>query len=501
MYVNAETSAGRIVGLQTGPVAVFRGVPYGQSTAGRNRFRAPQKPQGWRGARECFGHGPACPQPAADTRLTFARLIQFDQTVANGGLGEDCLRLNLWTAELEPQAKRPVMVCIHGGGFTNGSGNLPLYDGEELAARGDVVVVSVTHRLNVFGYLDLAAAGVQGDVADSGVAGLLDLVEALRWVRENIAGFGGDPERVTVFGQSGGGWKISTLLAMPAARGLFHRAVIQSGSRLTLPTRDEGGAVAGRLIAELGVGSEAAALYDLSWTAVLDAALKVGLPAFEPVVDGHHLPEQPVESLGATSDIPLIISTTLDDASFLSAQITLTEAELRADLERRYGDQALALHQLYRGHRPGKTPYLLLGEIVTDAGFRRFAHIQAERRAALGHAPVYVYQWRWPTPAFEGAYGAAHGVDVPATLYNLHDPFLVGATRDARPLANALSSALAAFAYSGVPVAEGGAAWPRFDATSRATLTFDDGVHVANDPDRELRAFWNSMPVAATVFG
>ena len=501
MYVFAETSAGRVAGLQTGPTVVFRGVPYGASTAGAGRFRAPRPLEGWSGVREAFGHGPAAPQPAVDPRYAYARLVTFDQTLANGGVGEDCLRLNLWTPGLEPQAKRPVMVCIHGGGFTNGSGNLPLFDGAELATRGDVVVVAITHRLNVFGYVDLEAAGVRGEVADAGVAGLLDLVEALRWVRENAEHFGGDPGRITVFGQSGGGWKISALLAMPAARGLFHRAVIQSGSRLILPTREEAGTAAGRLVAELGVAPDSDALCGLPTEAVLDAAVRVGLPLFEPVVGGPHLPQQPQAALASPSDVPLMISTALDDASFLSVQFDLTEAQLRTVLEQRYGDWAAAMHRLYRGARPAKTPFLLLGEIITDAGFRRYAYGQAEARAAAGGAPVHVYQWRWPTPAFDGVYGAAHTTDVPASLHNLHDPLLVGAVGRVRPLAEFLSSALIAFARGGDPTAEGAPAWPRFLPDRRATVLIDDEIRVADDPDRELREFWVRMPPTPTVFG
>jgi para-nitrobenzyl esterase len=199
--------------------------------------------------------------------------------------------------------------------------------------------------------------------------------------------------------------------------------------------------------------------------------------------------------------VPLIIGTTLDDAGFLSTQLDLTEDDLRVTLDQRWGEKAGALLALYRTRRPHKSPYLLLGEIITDAGFRRHAHIQAERKAAVGKAPVHVYQWNWASPAYEGVYGAAHAVDVPASFHNLHDPLLIGATREAEPLAEALSSALVAFARSGVPTADGLADWPAFTEARRATLIFDDGVKLVNDPDPELRAFWETLPVAATVFG
>ena len=502
MFCETTTAAGRLIGLDLGPVKTFKGIPYGEDTAGPNRFMPPRPVSPWSSARPCFGYGPASAQAPIDPRYAFANLLQFNLSSSVGGMSEDCLNLDLWTPGLDEGAKRPVLVSFHGGAFNNGSGSLPLYDGAQLAIRGDVVVVSVTHRLNVLGYLDLLEFGVSDDLSSSGVAGLLDLVAALGWVRDNIAAFGGDPANVTIFGQSGGGWKASCLLAMPAARGLFARAVIQSGSLLAVNTPDQGAAITASLLSELNVAKgDFAALQALPWTSLMQAGAKAGLHRFEPVL-GPDLPLQPIDAIAAKqiAEVPVMIGTTLHDGAFLYPDTALTEEAMVAILDQRYGDRSGDLLALYRRHRPSASPYLLLGEIATDAGFRRFAHAQANRLAEADHAPVYTYQWTWTTPAFGGVFGAAHATDVPATFHNVHDPLLgVGDTEGAR-LADRLSSALIAFARTGTPSIDE-APWPAFNKQRRETMIFGPHSGPTDDPDGELRAFWTNMPMAATVFG
>lgn len=503
MFCEAETTAGRIAGLNLGPVRVFRGVPYGAPTGGANRYGPPQPPSPWSGVRDCFGYGPASPQAPMDPRYSFANLLQFNLSPAVGGMGEDCLNLNLWTPGLRDGGKRPVIVSLHGGAFNNGTGSLPLYDGAQLAVRGDAVVVSVTHRLNVLGYLDLSEWDRAEQFASTGLVGLLDLIAALRWVQDNVEAFGGDPANVSLIGQSGGGWKVSCLLAMPAAHGLFARAVIQSGSLLQVKTRAEGAEIAAAFVQALGLArGEVAKLQSAPWTALLEAGAKIGLHQFEPVLDGALLPLQPLEALRAdrVADVPLVIGSTLDDGAFLCADPTLTEDGLRLQLEQRYPGQAQALLDLYRRHRPAKPPHLLLGEIVTDAGFRRFAHAQAEAAAGRAKAPVYAYQWNWPTPAFGAALGAAHAVDVPASFANVHDPLLGGAHPDGVELSERLSGALLNFARTGEP-GYATAPWTPFDPGTRATMVYDRDLDLVADPDSEFRAFWSGMPMAKTVFG
>ena len=503
MYKEAETTTGRILGIDTGPVLAFKGIPYAAPTGGANRFRAPKPVAPWRGVRDCIGHGFASPQAPVDPRQDFANLLQFNLAASIGGMGEDCANLNIWTPALRDGAKRPVLVSFHGGGFNNGSGNLPLYEGGHLAADGDVVVVTVNHRLNAFGYLDFTSAGAPQSFGDGGVAGLLDLVAALEWVRDNAEAFGGDPSRVTIFGQSGGGWKTSCLLAMPAARGLFHRAMIQSGSRLRVQSKEDGARLAAAVLAKLELpANRADRLREMPWTTFHRAAAEVGLPLFEPVLHDKHLPRHPFDpdAPPEAQGVPIIIGTTQDDASFIYPEPDLGEEPMRAMVRKRFGSNGEALLASYRRALPDLTPFLLMGRIVTDAGFRRFAHAQAERIAAAGRTPLYVYQWNWTTPAFGGVYGAAHAGDVPATFYNTEHALLGGGSATGVELAGRFSRAVLNFAGTGEPGDEQ-APWPTFDVQKRATKVFDQTSKVVEDPDGELRRLWKSIPIPATVFG
>ena len=502
MYREAETTSGRILGLDHGPVLSFKGIPYGAPTGGANRFMPPRPADPWTGVRPCIGHGAVAPQAPLDPCYDFANLLQFNVAASIGGMGEDCLNLNIWTPALRDGGKRPVLVSFHGGAFNNGSSNLPLYDGAHLAARSDVVIVTVNHRLNAFGYLDLSATGAQDEFASSGVVGLLDLVEALRWVHDNAEHFGGDPEQVTIFGQSGGGWKTSCLLAMPTAKALFHRAMIQSGSLLRVQSKESSLKLAATVLLELGIDRDnVRAIQDLPWTAYHQAAAKVGLHLFEPVLDDTHLPIHPGDPLAiAQVAVPVIIGTTLDDSSFLYADPALDEATMCDQVRQRFGARADDLLAHYRQHLPDLTPYLLLGRIITDAGFRRFAHVQSERIAANGDAALYTYQWNWTTPAFDGVYGAAHAGDIPATFYNTEQALIGAGSIEGRMLADHLSQALVNFARTGHP-GDDRLQWPKFNLDDRKTMIFDRTIQVVSDPDAELRGFWTDVPIAETVYG
>lgn len=499
----ADTLYGRVRGLLGSGVHRFMGVPYGAATGGR-RFQAPLPPVPWTGVRDCLGYGPISPQVPTALTHPYGRLIQFDLAVAQGGMGEDCLHLNLWTPGLRDGARRPVLFCIHGGGFAISSGNASLYDGAELARTADVVVVSVTHRLGCFGFLNLADAGMPGDYADAGVAGLLDLVAALAWVRDNIENFGGDPGCVMAFGQSGGGWKTSALLAMPAARGLLHRAAVQSGSLLRVRTREESAQHTRSLIEALGLtGKGATRIRDVSWQDLLAAQTRVGAHVFGPVLDGVHLPRHPWEA-GAppeSADVPLIVSTTLDDASLFFDNFDLDEVALGRWLAARHGASGERLHRLYRERWPGKTPFLLQAQSITDHGFRRFAHTQAEFKAAQGRAPVYCYRWDWASPALGGLYGAAHASDAAACLGNSREALLGGGVRAAAQLSAALAGAWVAFARTGDPNHPGLPRWTTYGVPDRAMLIFDEGLRLESDPDGELRRLWAELAPPADVLG
>ncbi|MBU6298914.1 MAG: carboxylesterase family protein, partial [Alphaproteobacteria bacterium] len=415
-----------------------------------------------------------------------------------------CLHLNIWTPGLRDGGKRPVLMSFHGGGFAISSGNASIYDGAQLARRADVVVVTVTHRLASFGFLNLIDIGAPKHFASAGVCGMMDLVLALEWVRDNIAEFGGDPGQVMIFGQSGGGWKTSVLLGTPAAKGLFGRAAVQSGSLLRLQTREDSARAAAALMGELGLKkARLADIQDVPWKNLLAAQAKTGAPFFLPVLDGRYLPHHPFDPVAPeeSADVPLIVSTTLDDAGLFFNNFDLDENGLKRLLEERYGAVAKDIRGLYRSIWPDKSPFLLQAQIVTDAGFRRFAYVQAERKAAQLRAPVYVYEWDWATPAFDGLFGAVHGTDVSASLRNVRDPVVGAGTRIGRELCEALSASWVAFARTGDPNHHGIPSWPRFELNERTQLIFDDPLRIAKDHNSEVRRFWNAMPPAQSVLG
>src|SRR5579871_4501499 len=275
LFWTVETTNGKVQGIANTGVKEFKGIPYGAPTGGKNRFMPPRKPAPWSGVRECLGHGQICPQTIADLRSDYGMMIQWDQQP--GGMGEECLSLNLWTPGIGDGHKRAVLVSFHGGGFATGSGNAPGYDGAQLARFGDVVVVTVNHRLASLGYLHLGDLGAPPEFAQSGVAGLMDLVASLHWVRDNIEKFGGDPGKVMIFGQSGGGAKTSAVLAMPSAEGLFHSAGVQSGSSLRLATRKQATKSAEALLAKLGIAKgNIADIQKVPWQQILEAQTSLG---------------------------------------------------------------------------------------------------------------------------------------------------------------------------------------------------------------------------------
>jgi para-nitrobenzyl esterase len=501
-FCDVETASGQVRGLISGGVRQFKGVPYGASTAGVERWRRPRPPLPWSGTRECFGYGPASPQVPYDVGHDYARLIQFDLNVALGGMGEDCLHLNIWTPSTAPPQKRAVMFCIHGGGFAICSGNHPMYDGAKLASVGDVVVVTVTHRLASFGFLNLQDMDASGRWADAGAVGMLDLIAALEWVRDNIENFGGDPHRVTIFGQSGGGWKVSTLLQMPAARGLYQRAAIQSGSLIAHLPREMAAQMAHAFVSQLGLTpSTLKKILEVPWTQLLAAQTAIGAHAFVPYVDGAHLPVQARDAQAQIPSVPLIIGTTLDDAGLFFDRFNMTEAQLLEALTAQYGAKATHLHGLYRQHFPNKSAYLLHAQIITDAGFRRFAHLQAEQECARPGAAVFTYLWEWQCPAFDGKFGAVHAMDVSASMHNERDAILGSGSSDARSACSAMAAAFVAFANTGDPNGPHLPHWPRFDLSNRSTLVFDRLNRVQNDPHSALRKAWLDMPMAASVLG
>ena len=502
-----ETADGKVRGLKSGGVHVFKGLRYGADTGGANRFMPPQPVQKWSGVRDATAYGNFAPQLPADRRRAYADLIAYD--LQPGGMGEDCLALNLWTPAPGKGAKRPVLVHLHGGGFYAGSGNSPQFDGEMMARFGDAVFITVNHRLGSFGFLNLAEYGGER-YAQSGAAGMLDIVAALRWVRENVEAFGGDPSRVLVFGQSGGGLKTSTLMAMPSAQGLFHRAGVMSGSGIRAMTAAQSTGIAGKYLAALQAGKGSLdRLHTLPFEQLLAVQMRFEYVdrvkgeaprAFAPVVDGIAIPRHPFDpdAPPMSAHVPMIVSTTLDERAYRQVNFDLDEAGLLRFAQERVGDDAAKLVAMYRDEDPRATPFVLQARIDTDMTFRRGAQLQADRKAAQAAqagnhgAPVWTYLWKTPSPAYGGRYGAPHGVDIGPSLHDIRMG-LNGPSDANLRLADQLASARVRFAATGSLANTGTPAWPAYTPTRRATLVFDgdaSATRAQDDPRRAFREYW-----------
>ena len=477
-----ETAYGSVRGVENNGVHVFRGISYGASTAGANRFLPPRKPEPWTGVRNAFENGHTATQimPAASA-------IGFGLR-SNALQGEDCLVLNVFTPGINDGRRRPVMVWIHGGGYTYSSGTTLVADGTNLARSADVTVVSLNHRLNIFGHLFLGEAG-GAKYADSGNAGILDLVAALEWVRDNIARFGGDPRNVTIFGQSGGGGKVSTLLAMPAAKGLFHRAVIESGSTLKQLSRADAHQNTLKFLAHLDLKpNQADELQKLPAAKLLEAMTATRI-RLGPVVDGKALPRDPFDPTApeVSADVPVMIGTAETEGTYFAAPelLSLDESGMRSRLRERLGGDSDKIVDLFRKNRPKATPSELYFTILA---FPTKANLQAERKAALGRAPVYLYSINWRTPVQDGTRLSPHCLELPFVFNNVwHMPELVGTGPEIQPLADKVSGAWAAFARTGNPNHSGIPQWPAFNATQRATMFINNEWKLVNDANRDER--------------
>lgn len=502
LFPVVETANGKVRGVVSGGVSVFKGLRYGADTSGRNRFMAPQPVKKWTGIRDHFDYGNIAPQIPADRRRAYADLILND--LQPGGMGEDCLVLNLWTPTAKTGANKPVLVRFHGGGFYGGSSNSPGGDGEMLARFGDCVVITVNHRLSALGYLWL---GDDAAVADSGAAGMLDLVACLRWVKANVGAFGGDPNRVLIFGQSGGGAKVSHLLAMPDAKGLYSSAGVMSGSRLTAMTREEAVKPSDQLLAKLGVSrKDLRKLQDIPFTALLSAQADVEAAersrgeaprSFSPVM-GKSIPIHPFTP-GAPEmarDIPMIVSTVLDERTYRESRFDMTWDDVKAMLKPIVGDRADKVIQMYRDEDSKVTPFLVNARIITDRSFRQSAFTMAERKAAQGGAPVWTYLWTTPSPAFGGRYGATHGIDVSPAMHDLRFP-LLGPDADHVRLADQLAGAFVALAATGNPNSPRTPEWPAYDQKARTTMVFGSPSNPVNDPRRAFRELWSQQSSAS----
>jgi para-nitrobenzyl esterase len=511
-----ETDSGKVFGFARNGILTFKGMPYGASTAGKNRFMPPAKPTPWTGVRSSLFWGPVSPQAYTSTLDARRGGWQHDDESfmfewEDGQPSEDCLRINVWTPSTSDNRKRPVLMWIHGGGYTSGSDNeLRMYDGESLARHGDVVMVSVNHRLGVLGFADLSDYGEKW--ADSANVGMLDLIAALDWVKTNISNFGGDPNTVLVFGQSGGGSKIGTLMGMPAAKGLFHRAVIESGSGLRQGTRDRSGALAAGLLTELGLTKDTIdKIQDLPNEQIVQASLGAqrklaaagrgrGGPGagggfgFAPVVDGKNIPRHTWDPTAPSdsANVPLLVGTVLNE---MTNSVQMGDATLDAmdidEMKRRVaaqrGAKADAIIATFQKAHPSATPFELLSRITAMSG-RINALTQAERKAALGAAPAYVYWFQWQTPVLDGRPRAFHCSELPFVFYNTERcASMTGGGPEALELSGRIADAWLNFARKGDPNHAGLPAWPKYAADKAPTMIFDTKCVAANDPDGDCR--------------
>ena len=457
----------------------------------------PSRPQPWASVRDTLELGHQAPQIASGLIPEVAAVED------KGPIGEDCLVLNVWTPSLGAGHKRPVMVWLHGGGYSTGSGGFTIYDGANLARKHDVVTVTVNHRLNIFGFLYLADIGGEKYAHASNV-GMLDIVAALEWVRDNIAAFGGDPGNVTIFGQSGGGGKVSTLMAMPSARGLFHRAIVESSSAIKGVTRSDASKSAEMILAKLGLKpNQLDELQNLPMDRVLSINAGGG-PAgnqglrLAPVVDGRTLPRDPFDPTAPeiSANVPLIIGSVETEVTFMPRQQLdpIDDADLHARVKQaaRCDDaQADNLIEVYRKGRPGISNIDLYLILASDTSFRAGVRTEADRKAAQaaqGMAPVYLYYFTWRSPVRDGKLKAFHTLEIPFVFENVDiGKPMTGTGQDRYALSDKMSRAWVAFARTGNPNHKGLPNWPAFNTDQRATMVFNNECKTVNDPGKEER--------------
>lgn len=515
-----ETDSGKVYGFVKNGVVTFRGISYGASTEGKNRFMPPVKPKPWAGVRSALYWGPVSPQPFTSTLDAPRAGWKHDREAfmfewEDGHDSEDCLRINIWTPSINDNAKRPVMVWLHGGGYVFGSDQeLRMYPGDGLVRRGDVVVASVNHRLGALGFGNLMGFGEQ--YASSPNVGMLDIVVALEWVKANIGNFGGDPNKVLIFGQSGGGGKVSTLMGMAAAQGLFHRAVVESGSILQYGSEEASARVMAGVVAELGLSKDSIGrIQEIPYQHIIEAAVRSqrvsasqgsdeGILSWGPVEDGKILPFHTwnPDAPSLSKNVPLIVGNTLneffnsvqmEDANADSWDMTEVQKRLSAKgesslLSVSFGDAADHVIDVCQKAYPGSSPFTIYSIVSAMRAMRLSALAQAERKAAQGGAPAYNYLFSWQTPVLDGQARAFHCSELPFVFYQTETcAAMTGGGPDALALGARMAGAWISFARTGNPNHAGLPYWPAYDPHTVPTMTFDNECVVKNDPDGEIR--------------
>ncbi len=481
-----KTTYGTVSGIVEDSIFIFRGVPYAKA----ERFMPPQAPDAWKGVLECNNFG-----------FVAKQIVPW---IADSAMDEKKLfSVNVWTPGIADGKKRPVMFWLHGGGFHVGSSNDSMTYGKALAQKGDVVFVSVNHRLNILGFLDLSACGP--NYAQSANVGMLDIVKALEWVKSNIENFGGNPADVTILGESGGGGKVGTLMCMPAAKGLFHKAIIQSGTLLNVMTQEKSKALGLAVLENLGLTpADVAKLDTVSYMRLVkagnDAITKISGPrkpgsatmfGFAPSVDSVVLLQQPFSPGFAdmSKDIPLMMGSTLNElmpTAYGEKDLTLEQAKKR--LAKEYGAKTNKYIELFAKAYPDYTPQDLLSVDIT---FRPYTIRTADARAKESNAPLYVYFLAWKSQVDSASKGSFHGLDIPLAFntVDLRSDW-TGNTEEAWKLSDLMSSAWLNFAKSGDPNVVGKLPeWAPYTAENGATMYFDNTCKIVNNHDRELMQF------------
>lgn len=497
-----QTDKGRVQGVKQGEVDAFLGIPYAAPPLGERRFKRPEPAATWTGVADATGPGAPCMQlysPSGPNESALTRRIQtiFPTATEAKNDNEDCLFLNVWTPDAT-KGKRPVMVWFHGGGYAYGSGNWPAYNGRNLAEKGDVVVVTVNHRLNAFGYLNLAQK-FGADFAESGNVGNLDLVRSLEWVRDNIAAFGGDPGNVTIMGESGGGSKVSHLMAMPAAAGLFHKAIVQSGPGVVSGKPDEAAAYAGNILKLAGVET-VEQLRNIRSDELIDAVRKATPagsetgrgPQFQPIADGTIVPRDPfMQGAPAQSrNIPLMIGYNKTEMTmFLASQPwfgRIDEATMTA-MAGMTGPGGTAAVEAYRKMYPDYSP-THIASMAMGTRFVRGTFLMADEQATTAKAPVFVYRLTWETPVGDGMLRSPHTLDIPLMFNNAKESAsLVGEGEDAMTMATMMSDAWLSFARTGKPASSLMPEWKPYTPAKRMVMELDVKPRLVDDPEAAIR--------------
>jgi para-nitrobenzyl esterase len=496
-----NTDAGKVRGYINNGIVTYKGIPYAEA----KRFEAPQKPKTWTNVRSSLVYGPVAPLSDPTTSVSDEPEFVFNHSW--GFTNEDCMRINVWSPGINDGKKRPVLFWIHGGGFTAGSSQeLPSYDGENLAKKGDVVVVSINHRLNILGYLDLSAYGDK--YKQSANLSILDMKAALEWVKINISNFGGDPNNVTIFGQSGGGAKVNTLMAMPSAKGLFHKAINQSGAfRTAMLDKATTQSIAAEVMKELGISADKVdEIQNIPFQKLSDAgkkALKItadkmkaeGKPvigfglSWGPSVDGETLPYQLFsnEAFELSKNVPLLIGTTKNEFMPFRGGMSSNTSDEKAieSIKKVYGDKTDAYMAAVKKAYPMTK---LTGMLDIDVTFRPGAVIQANQKSALvGGSPVYMYLFDWQSPVLDGKFKAVHCMEIPFVFDNIaRCQEMTGGAKEAHILADKMSQSWISFAKTGNPSHKGLPTWDAFNTQNTATMHFDNICTVKLQLDKEL---------------